>query len=58
MVTHDLYSLEVECDRIAALADGKIVAIGPLAEVVEFDHPWVKAYFQGKRARLITRAAN
>jgi phospholipid/cholesterol/gamma-HCH transport system ATP-binding protein len=58
MVTHDLYSLEVECDRIAALADGKIVAIGSLAEVVESDHPWVKAYFQGKRARLITRAAN
>ncbi len=58
MVTHDLYSLEVECDRIAALADGKIVAIGPLSEVVESNHPWVKSYFQGKRARLITRAAS
>jgi len=58
MVTHDLYSLEVECDRIAALANGKIVAIGPLSEVIESDHPWVKSYFQGKRARLITRAAN
>jgi phospholipid/cholesterol/gamma-HCH transport system ATP-binding protein len=58
MVTHDLYSLEVECDRIAALADGKIVAIGPLSEVIESDHPWVKSYFQGKRARLITHAAN
>jgi phospholipid/cholesterol/gamma-HCH transport system ATP-binding protein len=58
MVTHDLYSLEVECDRIAALANGKIVAIGPLSEVVESNHPWVKSYFQGKRARLITRVAN
>jgi len=58
MVTHDLYSLEVECDRIAALASGKIVAIGPLSEVIESDHPWVKSYFQGKRARLITRVAN
>lgn len=58
MVTHDLYSLEVECDRIAALANGKIVAIGPLSEVIESDHPWVKSYFQGKRARLITHAAN
>ncbi len=58
MVTHDLYSLEVECDRIAALANGKIVAIGSLSEVVESDHPWVKSYFQGKRARLITHAAN
>ena len=58
MVTHDLYSLEVECDRIAALANGKIVAIGPLSEVIESNHPWVKSYFQGKRARLITHAAN
>ena len=58
MVTHDLYSLEVECDRIAALANGKIVAIGSLSEVIESDHPWVKSYFQGKRARLITHAAN
>src|SRR6476646_7851207 len=57
MVTHDLYSLEVDCDRIAALASGKIVAIGPLSEVIESDHPWVKSYFHGKRARLITRAA-
>ena len=58
MVTHDLYSLEMECDRIAALADGKIAAIGPVAEVIESNHPWVKSYFQGKRARVITRATN
>ena len=58
MVTHDLYSLEMECDRIAALADGKIAAIGPVAEVIQSDHPWVKSYFQGKRARVITRATN
>ena len=56
MVTHDLYSLHVECDRIAALADGKIVAVGPVAEVSESDHPWVKSYFHGKRARLLTHA--
>lgn len=58
MVTHDLYSLHVECDRIAALAGGKIVAIGPVEEVAESDHPWVKSYFQGKRARLLIRATN
>jgi phospholipid/cholesterol/gamma-HCH transport system ATP-binding protein len=58
MVTHDLYSLEMECDRIAALADGKIVAIGSVSQVVESQHPWVKSYFQGKRARVITRAPN
>jgi phospholipid/cholesterol/gamma-HCH transport system ATP-binding protein len=58
MVTHDLYSLQMECDRVAALADGKIVAIGPIADVLKVDHPWVKAYFQGKRARMLTRATN
>jgi phospholipid/cholesterol/gamma-HCH transport system ATP-binding protein len=58
MVTHDLYSLHVECDRIAAIANGTIVAIGPLTEVIKSDHPWVKSYFQGERARVITRAPN
>jgi phospholipid/cholesterol/gamma-HCH transport system ATP-binding protein len=31
MVTHDLDSLHTVCDRIAALADGKVVAEGPLS---------------------------
>ena len=30
MVTHDLDSLNTVCDRVAALADGKIVAVGPI----------------------------
>ncbi len=49
MATHDLETLQTACDRIAALADGKIVAIGPLSEVLEAEHPWVKAYFRGVR---------
>ena len=32
MVTHDLDSLHTVCDRIAALADGKVVAVGPIAD--------------------------
>ncbi len=32
MVTHDLASLNTVCDRVAALADGKIVAIGPMRD--------------------------
>jgi len=58
MVTHDLDSLHTDCDRIAALADGKIVAVGPIATVLASDHPWVKSYFQGKRSRILTRAPN
>jgi phospholipid/cholesterol/gamma-HCH transport system ATP-binding protein len=58
MVTHDLDSLYTECDRIAALADGKIVTVGPIADVLASQHPWVHAYFQGKRARALAPADN
>jgi len=51
MVTHDLDSLNSLCDRVAALYGGKIVAIGPLAEVRGVDHPWIRAYFRGARGR-------
>ena len=50
MVTHDLDSLYHACDRIAALADKKVIAVGPLATMLASDHPWLKAYFGGERA--------
>jgi phospholipid/cholesterol/gamma-HCH transport system ATP-binding protein len=51
MVTHDLDSLYTVCNRIAALADGKMVADGPIETMLASEHPWVKAYFQGQRGR-------
>jgi phospholipid/cholesterol/gamma-HCH transport system ATP-binding protein len=51
MVTHDLDSLHTVCDRIAALADGKVVADGPIPTMLASEHPWVKAYFRGRRSR-------
>jgi phospholipid/cholesterol/gamma-HCH transport system ATP-binding protein len=51
MVTHDLDSLASVCDRIAALADKKVVAVGPMASMFTSQHPWVRAYFRGERAR-------
>jgi phospholipid/cholesterol/gamma-HCH transport system ATP-binding protein len=53
MITHDLHSLAAVCDRVAALADGRIAAIGPLPEVLASEHPWVKAYFHGARAEML-----
>jgi ABC-type transporter Mla maintaining outer membrane lipid asymmetry ATPase subunit MlaF len=50
MVTHDLESLHTVCDRVAALADGKVIAIGPMQTMLESEHPWMSAYFRGKRA--------
>ena len=53
MVTHDLNSLQAICDRVAALADGRIAAIGPLSSVLASEHPWVRAYFHGARAQML-----
>jgi phospholipid/cholesterol/gamma-HCH transport system ATP-binding protein len=52
MVTHDLDSLHHICDRIAVLADRKVIAAGPMAMMLASEHPWMKAYFRGKRARV------
>jgi phospholipid/cholesterol/gamma-HCH transport system ATP-binding protein len=57
MVTHDLDSLHTVCDRIAVLADGRVVVDGPIATMLASDHPWVKEYFRGKRARSAAQVA-
>jgi phospholipid/cholesterol/gamma-HCH transport system ATP-binding protein len=53
MVTHDLDSLHTACDRIAVLGNGKIIAAGSMADMLASQHPWLKAYFHGKRARAV-----
>ena len=52
MVTHDLDSLHTVCDRIAVLADGKVIATGPMETMLQSEHPWLKEYFRGKRSRV------
>lgn len=56
MVTHDLDSLYSICDRVAALAEGRVIAAGPLETLLESDHPWLKAYFHGVRGGRLTAA--
>jgi phospholipid/cholesterol/gamma-HCH transport system ATP-binding protein len=51
MVTHDLDSLHTVCDRIAVLFDGKVIAAGTMDTMLASEHPWMKAYFRGKRSR-------
>ncbi|MGB3867679.1 MAG: ATP-binding cassette domain-containing protein [Xanthobacteraceae bacterium] len=58
MVTHDLASLNAVCDRVAALADGRIVAIGEMRDVLRSEHPWVRAYFHGKRSLMLQQKAS
>ncbi|BBU61544.1 ABC transporter ATP-binding protein [Methylosinus sp. C49] len=56
MVTHDLDSLYSICDRIAALAEGKVIAAGPMEEMLACEHPWLKAYFHGVRGSRLAGA--
>jgi phospholipid/cholesterol/gamma-HCH transport system ATP-binding protein len=53
MVTHDLDSLHTACDRIAVLGEGKIIAQGTMADMLASQHPWLREYFHGKRARAV-----
>ncbi len=57
MITHDLDSLYAICDRVAVIADKKIVAVAPVHELEKSDHPWIKEYFLGPRGRAAQRAA-
>ncbi len=54
LVTHDLDTLHAICDRIAVLAEHKVLTVGPLDEVAQYDHPWVQEYFSGPRGRIVT----
>jgi phospholipid/cholesterol/gamma-HCH transport system ATP-binding protein len=51
LITHDLDSLYAICDRVAVLADGKVIAVGTIPELLETDHPWIEEYFNGPRSR-------
>jgi len=51
LVTHDLDTLVRVCDRVAVLGDRRMLITSPLEEVMKFDHPWVREYFGGPRAR-------
>ncbi len=58
MVTHDLDSLYLICDRIAVLVDKKIPIADSLAAVSQYDHPWMREYFGGPRSRAAIGAAD
>ncbi len=51
MVTHDLDSLYAICNRVAVLAEKRVLVEGSVDSMSSFDHPWVREYFTGPRAR-------
>ena len=56
LITHDLDTLYAICDRVAVLADRRVLVAAPLPEVEKFDHPWVQEYFHGPRGRAAQAA--
>jgi phospholipid/cholesterol/gamma-HCH transport system ATP-binding protein len=51
LITHDLDTLWAICDRVAVLADKRVVAVGTIEELLALDHPWIQEYFNGPRGR-------
>lgn len=52
LITHDLDTLHAICDRVAVLADHKVIAVGTIDELLALDHPWIQEYFNGPRGRV------
>jgi phospholipid/cholesterol/gamma-HCH transport system ATP-binding protein len=57
MITHDLDTLYAITDRVAVVADKKIVATAPVRELEKSDHPWIREYFLGPRGRAAAAGA-
>ncbi|MCD9027323.1 ATP-binding cassette domain-containing protein [Luteimonas sp. BDR2-5] len=51
LITHDLDTLYAICDRVAVLADKRVIAVAPVEEVERIEHPWIQDYFNGPRGR-------
>ncbi len=58
LITHDLDTLHAICDRVAVLADKRVIAVGTIPELLALDHPWIQEYFSGPRGRAAADAAS
>ena len=56
MITHDLDLLWQVADRVAVLADGRVQAIGSMAELAQVDNAAVRQFFDGARGRSAQQA--
>jgi len=57
MITHDLDTLWQVADRVAVLADGKVQAVGSMAELAQRDEPAIRQFFDGPRGRAAQAGA-
>jgi phospholipid/cholesterol/gamma-HCH transport system ATP-binding protein len=57
MITHDLDTLYTITDRVAVLADHRVVAVEPVETLEKSNHPWIQEYFLGPRGRAAAKVA-
>lgn len=56
LVTHDLDTLYAICDRVAVLADKRVLVTDTLDQVEQYDNAWIREYFGGPRGRAAMSA--
>lgn len=56
LVTHDLDTLHAVCDRVAVIAEKRIIAVDTITRLAEHPHPWIQSYFGGPRGRAALRS--
>ena len=56
LITHDLDTLYEICDRVAVIADKRVIAVDTISELLKIDHPWIQEYFNGPRGRAADAA--
>jgi len=57
LVTHDLDTLYTICDRVAVLAQKRVLVVDTLEKVAATDDEWIREYFHGPRGRAAHDAA-
>ena len=50
LVTHDLDTLAALATRVAVLSDGRILACGPLDEIMMVQDPFIERFFHSERS--------
>lgn len=58
LVTHDLDTLYAICDRVAVLAEKRVLVADTLEQVATTDNEWIQEYFHGPRGRAAAAAAS
>lgn len=56
LISHDLDTIYAICDRVAVIADKRVIVNAPIEEVERFDHPWIREYFHGPRGCAARRS--